>query len=467
MSEFKLLIDGDLVEGADRLAVINPANESIVAYAPRSSKAQLEAAVHAAKRAQPGWAKMAWSERQTALHGLANEVDAAADELARLLTAEQGKPLPEAQGEISLVSQFIRYFADSRIEPEKIDRGPTRDVEQFRTPLGVVAAIIPWNFPLLIVAFKLPPALVAGNTIVIKPAPTTPLTTLRFGELCQRCLPPGVVNIVVDNNDLGEALTTHPDVAKVSFTGSTATGKKVMAAAAGGIKRLTLELGGNDPAIVLDDVDPEGIAPGLFASAFLNAGQVCIAIKRLYVHDSVYDRVCAALAKLADLAIVDDGAKQGAQIGPLQNRQQFEKIKTLLNEARKTGRVVAGGDIPDRMGYFVRPTIVADIKDGTQLVDEEQFGPILPVIRYTDLDDVIDRANASDYGLGASVWGTDMDRARAVAARIDAGTVWINKHIDLDPGVPFAGGRQSGLGVEFAAEGLKEFTQLKIINAAV
>lgn len=467
MSDYKLLIDGALVDGDAVLDVLNPATEEVIAQAPRASRAQLDAAVAAANRAFPTWAATPLDERRRTIIAMADAVAAASDELSHLLTAEQGKPLAEAQGELALVEASFRYYAETKLEPRKIDRGPSREVEELRVPLGVVAAIIPWNFPLLTVAFKLPPALLAGNTVVVKPAPTTPLATLRLGEICGRLLPAGTLNIIVDNNDLGDALTSHPGVAKVSFTGSTATGRKVMAAAGNSIKRLTLELGGNDPAIVLDDADVPSTAAGVFAGAFLNAGQVCIAIKRLYVHSSIYDDMCSELARLADAAIVDDGANQGAQIGPLQNRQQFEKIKALLDDARSSGRVISGGDVLERPGYFVRPTIVADIADGTRLVDEEQFGPILPVIRYTDVDDAIRSANASEYGLAASVWSSDRARARDVAGQIVAGTVWINKHIDLDPGIPFAGARQSGLGVEFAEEGLREFTQLKIINAAV
>jgi acyl-CoA reductase-like NAD-dependent aldehyde dehydrogenase len=352
------------------------------------------------------------------------------------------------------------------LEARLIEDGESRRVVMRRRPLGVVGAIIPWNFPVLIVAFKLPLALLAGNTIVVKPAPTTPLTTLLFGELCAEIFPAGVVNIITDQNDLGTRLTCHPDIAKVTFTGSTETGRKVMASAAATIKRITLELGGNDAAIVLADADPATAAPGIFRAAFMNAGQVCLAIKRVYVHDDIYDEMCAALARLAEEAVLDDGLLQGTQIGPLQNKAQYEKVKTFLDDARASGTIIAGGEIQDRAGYFIRPTIVRDISDGTKLVDEEQFGPVLPVIRFSHAEDALARANASIWGLGGSVWSGDREAAYDLAERMDAGTVWINKHLDFGPNIPFGGAKQSGLGVEFAEEGLAEFTQIQLINEA-
>lgn len=289
---------------------------------------------------------------------------------------------------------------------------------------------------------------------------------MLFGELAATIVPPGVINVITDLNDLGARLTSHPDVAKISFTGSTATGQKVMASAANTIKRLTLELGGNDAAVVLPGADPATVAPGLFAGAFLNAGQVCLAIKRAYVHESIYDEVCERLAGLAEDAIVDDGMKQGTTIGPVQNKAQFEKLRQFLDDARQRGRIIAGGEVQDRPGYFIRPTIVADVSDSDRIVAEEQFGPILPIIRFSDVDDAIASANGSPWGLGGSVWGADIEQARSVAERMDSGTVWINKHLDFGPNMPFGGAKQSGIGVEFAEEGLAEYTQIQVINEA-
>ena len=466
MTEYRLLIDGKLVAGAMTMEVVNPANEQVLALAPRASTAQLDAAVAAARAAFPAWAARPIAERRALIERLADRIEAGAEGLARLLTQEQGKPLPEAQAEIAYTCAFIRHLASYELPVKVIEDNETRLVRQFRKPLGVVAAIIPWNFPVLIVAFKLPLALLAGNTMVVKPAPTTPLTTLKLGEIMAELLPPGVVNIITDQNDLGAALTTHPDVAKISFTGSTATGQKIMASAASSIKRLTLELGGNDAAIVLPGADPAKVAPGLFSGAFMNAGQVCLAIKRAYVHDSIYEEVCERLAVLAREAVLGDGLEQGVTIGPLQNRMQFEKVQGFLDSARADGRILAGGEVSAGPGYFIAPTIVADVKDGHRIVDEEQFGPILPVIRFDDVEAALASANGLDLGLGGSVWGEDRDLARSIAERMESGTVWINKHLDFGPNMPFGGAKQSGLGVEFAEEGLAEFTQIRVVNEA-
>lgn len=466
MSGYKLLLDGRLVDGAGMMDVINPATETVLSSCPRASEGQLDEAVAAAKAAFPAWADRAIDDRRERLIRLADAIHADSDNLARILTQEQGKPLAEAAAEIAYSEIFIRRMASFELPSHVLEDSETRRVEMHRRPLGVVAAIVPWNFPVLIIAFKLPFALLAGNTLVIKPAPTTPLTTLRLGELMADIFPPGVVNIITDLNDLGASLTTHPDIAKVSFTGSTETGRKVMASAAGSIKRVTLELGGNDAAIVLPDADPATVAPGLFQGAFWNAGQVCIAIKRVYAHADIYDALCTELARLAEQCVIGDGLEQGVTIGPLQNKAQYEKVKSLLDTARADGIVVAGGQEIDGPGYFIHPTIVRDIQDGSRLVDDEQFGPILPVIRYDDVEDALKRANASPMGLGGSIWSADREAARVLAYRMEAGSVWINKHADLDPTIPFGGAKHSGLGSEFAEEGFHEFTQVHVVNEA-
>jgi acyl-CoA reductase-like NAD-dependent aldehyde dehydrogenase len=465
MNDFRLLINGRLVQGASTLDVINPATGRTLSAAPRADRDQLVEAVAAAKAAFPEWSTAPLRVRARLLIKLAEALEADQAAFARLLTEEQGKPLPEALFEMAHSIATLRYFATLDLPPEVLKEDATQKVVRQHKPLGVVAAITPWNFPLLLLVIKVAPALLAGNTVVAKPAPTTPLTTLKFGELCARILPPGVVNVIVDLNDLGTALTGHPDVAKVAFTGSTATGKKVMESVAGTLKRLTLELGGNDAAIVLEDVNPKEVAPKIYAGAMFNAGQACIAIKRLYVHDSIYDAVCDELGKLARETVVGDGMEEGTQMGPIQNKAQFEKVKGFLQDARRNGTIVAGG-VLEREGYFVQPTIVRDVPDTARLVREEQFGPVLPVLRYSDIDDVIARANDTDFGLGGSVWSSDRERAFGVAVRINSGTVWVNKHLDVGPDTPFAGAKQSGIGVEMGQEGLQEFTQATIINMA-
>lgn len=466
-NEYKLLIAGKLVDGDSAMDVLNPATEKSIASCPRGSERQFNEAVAAAKDAFPKWAATSMEERRAVLVRVAEAVEGHREEMARLLTSEQGKPLVEAQGEVDITAAFFRHAANLSIDPKILEDSSTRRVELHRRPLGVIAGIVPWNFPLMIMAFKVPLALLAGNTIVVKPAATTPLATLMFGALIADIVPSGVINIVTDANDLGNLLTSHPDVAKVAFTGSSATGLKVLGNVAKSMKRFTLELGGNDAGIVLQDANPRDVAPGIFQGAFFNTGQVCLALKRLYVHESQYDEMCEELGKLARDAVFGDGLQQGTVVGPLQNAMQYEKVKTYLSDAHANGKVVAGGNVPDRPGYFIQPTIVKDIVEGTKLVDEEQFGPILPVIKYKNLDDAIARANASDYGLGASVWSSDRARAKEVALKLEAGTVFINKHADIAPHIPQAGAKSSGFGVEIGEEGLLEYTQVQVLNEAL
>jgi acyl-CoA reductase-like NAD-dependent aldehyde dehydrogenase len=463
---FRLLIDGRLVEGASTFEVLNPANEKVLALCPRADLSQLNEAVAAARQALPGWAATPLRDRATLLNLLADALAEAKDAFAHLLTQEQGKPLSQSAREIDRSVTVIRAFAAMDLPLKVLKETDAVRLVQQRSPLGVVAAITPWNAPLRLLTAKIAPALLAGNVLVAKPAPTTPLTTLRLGELCAEILPPGVVNVITDMNDLGDALTSHPDVALVSFTGSIATGKKVMASVAGSLKRLTLELGGNDAAIVLDDVDPRKIAPSIFNAAMVNSGQVCVAAKRVYVPDALYDAICSELAKLATAAMVGDGLAPDTQLGPLQNVAQFDKIQGLLAEARAQATVLADAAPPMGPGYFVRPRIVRDIPDDARLVREEQFGPVLPVLRYYNLDDAIARANSTEYGLGATIWSSDPQRAYEVALRMQAGIVWINTHLDLPPDTPISGARQSGFGTEMGQEGLEQFTQAKIINIA-
>jgi acyl-CoA reductase-like NAD-dependent aldehyde dehydrogenase len=466
MSDYKIWIDGKAVEGASEMSVVNPATEEVFATIARSGPEQLEQAIASAKAAQKEWAKTSMDVRKDALRAISRGINERADEIARIQTMEQGKPMAESIGEVEATQAFLDHFTTFDLPVEVVQDDEEKYVEVHRMPLGVVACIVPWNFPLLIGAHKVALALLAGNTCVLKPAPTTPITSAIFAEICAGVVPAGCVNTVNDENDLGDVLTAHPDVAKVSFTGSTATGKRIMANAADTLKRLTLELGGNDAAIVLPDVDIEDTAEKLFGAAFFNCGQVCIGLKRTYVHESIYDEMCDALAKLADTAVVGDGLDEGTQIGPLNNKMQYDKVRGFLENAKQAGTVVIGGDVPDKKGYYIQPTIIRDVNDGDEIVDVEQFGPIMPVIKYSDIDDVIARANASEYGLGGSVWTKDLAKAKEIALQIDCGTTWINKHLDFGPNVPFGGCKRSGIGVEFAQEGFYEFTQVRVINQA-
>jgi acyl-CoA reductase-like NAD-dependent aldehyde dehydrogenase len=461
-----MLIDGELVSANTTRDVINPVDETIAATVPDADIAMMDRAVAAAKRAWPAWRDTPIEERSAVLKKMSAIIAEHAGELAALLIKETGRPQGVAQFELGLCTQFLDYFAAQRLDPEIIVDEPHRRVEAYRKPLGVVAAIIPWNAPLYIAVNKIAPALIAGNTIVVKPAPTTPLATLRLAELLADAAPKGVLNIVSGGNDVGAHLVSHPDVAKVTFTGSTQTGRAIMAAVAPSLKRLTLELGGNDAAIVLPDADPKTIAPALFGFAFFNSGQVCAVIKRLYVHDSLYDAVCEEIAALANAFQVGDGANPEIQFGPVQNKAQYEKVLGFVEAAKTEGKIIAGGGKHAGPGYFIPLTVVRDVAEGTQIVDEEPFGPILPIIRYSDVEDVIARTNASPYALGGSVWSNDVEAAAKVARRLESGSVWVNQHCALDPLVPFPANKQSGMGVEGGREGLYAYTAYQVVNIA-
>lgn len=465
-SPYRLLINGELVAGASTMDVINPATGKAFTRCPRADVNQLNAAIAAAKGAFPAWSRRNWDDRKQYLTKLADALAAQIEDFAKILTLEQGKPLDQAKYELGGAIAMIQAFTRMTIEPKVLREDAAHKIVMQRAPLGVVAAITPWNFPMILLMIKVAPALASGNTVVAKPAPTTPLTTLKFGELAAKILPPGVFNTIADQNDLGTALTQHPDVAKVAFTGSTATGRKVMASVASTIKRITLELGGNDAAIILPGTNAKEVAPKIFMGAMMNAGQICLAIKRVYAHESIYEELCTELARLANEAVVGDGMKPGTLIGPVQNKTQFEKVKDYIADGAARGKIIAGGQTIPGDGYFIQPTIVRDIPDDARLVREEQFGPVMPVMKYSDVDDAIARANSSEYGLGGTVWGPDLAQACEVASRIDSGTVWVNKHLDLPPDIPFAGAKQSGLGAEMGHEGLEEFTQPRVINLA-
>jgi len=459
-----MLIGGAFRETKARIDIINPATGNAIAKAPRATAADLDDAVTAATNALAGWVAIGWDGRRQILSAMADAILAHSEELSRLVTLEQGKTLPESMAEVAGMEYFFRQTALLDLPDRELESSERRTVTIRHRPLGVVAAIVPWNFPLMILAFKLPPALLAGNTVVVKPAPTTPLATLRFAQIVQPLLPPGVLNVLVDANDLGQLLTGHKGISKISFTGSTATGRRVMESAASTIKRITLELGGNDPAILLDDVDLDKIAPRIFANAFLNAGQVCVAIKRVYVPDRLHDRLRDALVELANTSVVGNGLEQGVTMGPLQNAAQRDKVYDMVNDARHSGAHVHGGGAAGGPGYFLRPAIVSNAKDEMTLVAEEQFGPALPLVRYSSETSLSANLNRSPFGLGASIWSDDPIRAADFAEQVESGSIWINGHMDLDPMIPFCGTRQSGLGCAFGLSGLAEYTSTSILN---
>lgn len=455
------IINGRPQPAAAYFDVINPATGAVMAQAPRASVGDVEAAIAAAKAAFPGWASRPDSARQAALLAMAQVIEDNAEDLARLLTQEQGKPLAGlgARFEIGGCIAWLRSTAGLTLEVETIQNDAAARIIVQSKPIGVVAAITPWNWPLMIAVWQFAPAIRAGNTVVLKPSPLTPLATLKMVSLLASVLPPGVLNCIAALDDVAPMLSSHADIGKVSFTGSTATGKRVMAAASDTLKRLTLELGGNDAAIVLPDVDAAAIAEGLFWGAFINNGQTCACLKRLYVHDAVYDAVCASLTAVVQAIPMGDGLDEANLMGPIQNAAQFAKLSEMVEDARaKGGKVLIGGVPGAGPGYFYPLTLVAEARHGMRLVDEEQFGPALPIIRYSDIDAVIAQANDSTMGLGASVWSSDAQRAAALVSRLESGIAWVNAHGGLNPNAPFGGVKQSGFGVEFGADGLREFT---------
>ena len=464
-TDFAQLIDGELVGSERSLDVINPATEQVFARCPAATRAQLDQAVAAARRAFDAWRRTSYQERAALLKRVAEVLRQHQDRLAELLTREQGKPLSQARDEIGRAFTQSEGMTRIDIPVETLVDDSERKVELHYVPLGVVGIITPWNAPINLAAGPLTSALYTGNTVVLKPSPYTPLSTLKIGELIREIFPRGVLNVLGGGDDLGQWMTEHPGIDKISFTGSVATGKKVMASAAGNLKRITLELGGNDPAIVLDDVDPQAIAPRLFFAAFVNSGQVCMAIKRIYAHERIYDALCAALAAEARKAIVGDGLDLKTQMGPIQNRKQYERVIGILEDAKRSGaRIVAGGELPDRPGYFMTPTIVTGIADDSRLVKEEQFGPIVPVLKFTDVADAVRRANDTRYGLSGSVWSSDLDRAAAIAAQLEVGTAWVNQHRATSAIVPFGGAKESGMGRQYSALGLKGYMEPRVVS---
>lgn len=464
--QFRMTIGGVLHASRDTLDVVNPATGASFAQAPDCTAEQLDRAVQAATEAFAPWRSTPLAERQAALHAAGEGLLACADEMAALFTREQGRPLAGARSEIESAANWLKAVSTMSPPSHVIEDSAENFVETRHVPLGVVCAIAPWNFPLTLAVWKIAPALLAGNTMVLKPSPFTPLCTLKMGELFSGIFPPGVLNVVSGGDALGPMMTAHPGFAKIAFTGSTATGKNVMRAAASGLTRLTLELGGNDAAIVMPDVDVDAIAARLFFGAFFNSAQICIATKRLYVHESIYDLLFDRLARLARDTPMGDGRQPGMVLGPIQNRRQFDRVQALLADARDSGLKLVQGECPSGPGYFIPVTLVDNPPDDAPVVTEEAFGPILPVLRFSDVDDVIRRANDCPYGLAGAVWARDEAQAISIARRLETGTVWINQNLSVRPNAPFAGHKQSGFGVENGMEGLLEYMVPQVVHVA-
>jgi aldehyde dehydrogenase (NAD+) len=463
-ASYTMTIGGQAVPGATSFDVLNPATGQVIGSAPDCTPEQLDAAVAAARKAFPAWSATPIEKRREALLGIAGVLGGNVEELKRLLTSEQGKPHEGAMGDILGGAYWCQATSTLQIPEKVVEESAERHGVTRHVPIGVVGAIAPWNFPIILAMFKVAPALLAGNTVVLKPSPFTPLTTLRMGELLRGVLPDGVLNIVTGGDSLGPWMTSHPGIDKISFTGSSATGRKVMASAAETLKRVTLELGGNDAAIVLPDVDVAEAAEKLFWAAFGNSGQICIATKRMYVHKDIYEPLKTAIVDYAKTVKMGDGAEQGTQLGPINNKLQYERVLDLIADSKAKGyKFLMGGEASPAPGYFVPITIIDNPPENSRIVQEEQFGPILPLLSFDTLEEAIDRANASPYGLGASIWTADEAKALDISSRIAAGTVWINETQHLSPLGAFGGHKQSGLGSEGALEGLLEYTNTQTV----
>ena len=443
------------------LSVINPATLEEIDEVPNSTSANIDAAITDANKTASSWAQSA--ERPDQLLACARILKGNTLQIARLLTQEQGKPLREAMEEVMGASHWLRTVAECGPLPVRQISTPKGKASVEYRPVGTVAAITPWNYPIILAMWKIAPALLAGNCVIVKPSPFTPLATTEICKLFADHLPPAVLQVVTGDDQTGRALIAHPGIGHISLTGSVAAGRSVGAQAGADLKSVTLELGGNDAALVLDDADPAQIASDLFSAAFKNCGQTCTAIKRIYVHRSRHDELVDALADLAKEVVIGDGLKPGTQMGPICNSPQHQKVKNLLADAlQRGGTKLDSSKLPDLPGYFQQPTIVTDLSDDAPLVAEEQFGPLLPVLSYDDTREAITRINRSEFGLGGSVWSTDPDRAAAIADQLECGTSWVNQHSLTDPSVPFSGIKSSGLGSANGQEGLEEFTRVRV-----
>ncbi len=458
-SDFTMTIDGKAVDSNNPLPVINPADEAVFAQAPDCSQAQLDDAVTAAKEAFPGWSQTPIEERRACLNNFAQAVEDNSDALAKLLSTEQGKSLDGAKLEFTLAINMLRKATTLEIPTTLAEDTEEYIVETHHVPIGVAGAIVPWNYPVLLMMFKLPYAVLAGNTIIIKPSPHTPLTTLKLGEIGRNFFPPGVFNVISGGDDIGPWMTSHPGIDKISFTGSTQTGKRVMQSASSTLKRITLELGGNDAAIILPDVDIKAMIEGIFWQAFDNSGQVCIASKRMYIHEDIYDDVANALVEYAKLIKVGNAAEADSVLGPVNNKAQYERVLDLIADSKANGYTFLAGEEPMQgPGYFIPITLIDNPPKDSRIIQEEQFGPVLPLIKFKDIDQVIEQVNDCDYGLAGTIWTQDDNKAVDIAKRLQTGTVFINKLMYVCPFASFSGHKQSGLGTECGVEGLLEYT---------
>lgn len=474
---YRMLINGKLVSatGSEMMfEVINPANGKVFALAPHASPDHVESVIRAANEGFKVWSKMAQPERAQRILHAASVIEANRTDLEYIISKEQGKTLAGALSETNSAISLFRQAAETVLPVKHVKETPTHRLQTIRVPVGVVVGITPWNYPLSLAAGKIARALGHGNSIILKPSPYTPLSSLFLGEILKEVFPPGVLNVIsgcdkIGAVSVGQHLAESPHINMVSFTGSVPTGKRIMASCAKNITRVLLELGGNDPAIVLPDANIEHAAKGIFQMSMANSGQICCAIKRVYVHKSIFEPFVEEVVKMAKESVpgIGEGIIDGVKMGPLNNETQLKRVMELVKDAEEHGGdVQAGGVQPphtDPSGFFFEPTIITNVAEGTRIVDEEQFGPVMPVMSYTDESEVIERANRGPYGLGASVWGKDSGALNRIAESLDVGIVWTNEHAVLREGGTFGGMRQSGFRREgdFAEADLDSYTEMK------
>lgn len=446
--------------------VIDPSTGKPFQQSPAATEAEIEQAVSAARAAQPGWAALSWDEREAYLCRLADAMEAETEYLSTLLVMEQGLHLASSIGYFAHAVRSIRGLSKVRVPDKVLADNDNHLVIQRYSPLGVMAAIGPWNAPVVLGMQKVATALIGGNTVVLKPSEYTPLSTLEVGRIARGILPDGVFNVIGGGRTVGAALVARDDIDKVSFTGSTATGVAIAKASAQYLRSLTLELGGNDAAILLPDGSIRAMVAAIMMTGLANRGQFCAAIKRVYVPAALYDEVCEQLVAAASKVVIGNGLETGVEMGPIQNKAQFEKICEYVEDAKAAGgKILLGGEPLDRDGYYYPPTVIAGLSDGARIVDEEQFGPVVPIIAYDDIDDVIAKINSGPYGLTGSIWTADIARGTEIASRLAVGSGWVNQHGAFDIEFPFPLIKASGVGTDWADYGVKGSMRMQVIHA--
>ncbi|KEZ46071.1 putative Aldehyde dehydrogenase [Scedosporium apiospermum] len=443
---------------------VDPRTEKELWDAPIASVEDLDEAVAAAEKALKTWSRSTIEERKEVLTNMAEKLKEHAAEIEEIVKLETGKSALMAHIEVANSAGQCLYYAENYLEDEVVHEDDTVKIVQTHVPLGIVGAISPWNFPLILSSLKVISSLITGNCVIVKPSPFTPYSTMKAAELWQPLLPPGVLQCLNGGADLGAAMTSHPGIAKITFTGTIATGKRVMASCAKTLKRLTLELAGNDAAIVCEDVDVAKVAGLTAAGAFFNGGQVCVATKRVYVHESIYDEFLQEYVEYVkgNILIAEDATM--TTFVPMSNKAQFDIVKNIIDDCKKNNyNIVEGGNVRDK-GFWIEPTVVAKPPEDSLLVQEEQFGPIIPILSYSDIDDALKRANLANAGLGATVYSKDLKRAEDIARRLEAGSVWINGHERPHPAGYFSGLKDSGYGGEMGKQGLLSYSYTKTLH---